>query len=394
MEKEPKRRYRLVPCASYDVERIESWLTHMARQGLHLEKDGSLGAILSFQEGSPRQVRYRLEPRTRENTVNGCPSTEMQEICADYGWEYVDSYSDFFIFRATSPHARELNTDLEIQAMTLKKVRTSSTFHSAFELSLTLYLLLEFLHTPAMTLAQFGLPLPLLLLTILIFDGLLLISRLRYLGKLRRNLKESIPMDHNKPWKSGAKFQLAQKCLQALLVFLLLVLPTWTWLKDVDLEIQHTTDFPGTPPIVTAAEVFPEGTFRPSNFLDYNTYSQQKNAFVQQLEWMEYGYTDLPDGGKIHIVLSIDYFEVCGDWMAQGLMRDAIRNAKLEHHFYEIDAPDLGFDEIYAYRSIYTTYLIRHGDIFLKAQVNLKQGEEIFPEVWAEQMAERLLTTS
>ena len=45
----------------------------------------------------------------------------------EYGWEYVDSYGNFFIYRSTRPDYREMNTDLSVQAAALKAGRRSST---------------------------------------------------------------------------------------------------------------------------------------------------------------------------------------------------------------------------------------------------------------------------
>ncbi len=53
----------------------------------------------------------------------GAPDVEAVELNKAYGWEYVASKGQFHIFRSESARARELNTDPEVQAITVNMVR-------------------------------------------------------------------------------------------------------------------------------------------------------------------------------------------------------------------------------------------------------------------------------
>ena len=55
-----RRIYRPAPCPSYDVERLESWLTDMAESGWHLVRESVFLGIFTFEKGMPKNIRYRL----------------------------------------------------------------------------------------------------------------------------------------------------------------------------------------------------------------------------------------------------------------------------------------------------------------------------------------------
>lgn len=119
--------YRLPPCPVYDVEGTESWLSDLAREGLMLEKDGFFAGFMSFQRTTPRTAQYRLEAIQKLNGLLSdgfeAPSDEALELSEKYGWEYLLKYGDFHIYRSFGFPARELNTDPDVQAMALNKVR-------------------------------------------------------------------------------------------------------------------------------------------------------------------------------------------------------------------------------------------------------------------------------
>ena len=51
---------RWIPCQSYDLEAMESWLEEMARCGWRLEQVGCFGCTAAFAAAAPQMVRYRL----------------------------------------------------------------------------------------------------------------------------------------------------------------------------------------------------------------------------------------------------------------------------------------------------------------------------------------------
>lgn len=61
---------------------FESWFSHMASEGLHLEKVGLLFA--RFSKGEPKGIRYRIDTISNKSI-----SAEQNELYKKVGWEYV-----------------------------------------------------------------------------------------------------------------------------------------------------------------------------------------------------------------------------------------------------------------------------------------------------------------
>ena len=57
---EKKTYYRLVPCPSYDVEGMESWLEDLAEEGLFLTRDGFFCGFGSSTRTSTPELSYEL----------------------------------------------------------------------------------------------------------------------------------------------------------------------------------------------------------------------------------------------------------------------------------------------------------------------------------------------
>ena len=69
---EPKQVYRIPPCNSFDIPAMESWLEDMASKGYILAKDSFFMGTATFEVGTPRAIRYRLEATP---TIRVCSPT-------------------------------------------------------------------------------------------------------------------------------------------------------------------------------------------------------------------------------------------------------------------------------------------------------------------------------
>ena len=72
-------------------------------------------------------MRYRLEPAQRRlnfwSDKGVEPDEEAEELNASYGWEYIASRGQFYIYQTREPGTRELNTDPAVLALALDSVR-------------------------------------------------------------------------------------------------------------------------------------------------------------------------------------------------------------------------------------------------------------------------------
>lgn len=108
---------RWIPCQSYDLEAMESWLEEMARCGWRLEQVGCFGCTAAFAAAAPQMVRYRLTSAMDADTFGTeawlGPSEESRCLYAAYGWEYVAKRGPFYIYRTrTRPLGRWTRTPI------------------------------------------------------------------------------------------------------------------------------------------------------------------------------------------------------------------------------------------------------------------------------------------
>lgn len=390
-----KRIRRLAPCPAYDVEKIESWLADMAREGWILEKESDIFGWLAFVREAPQNLRYRLEPKEEGTGFADVPDLDIQELCREYGWEYVDSYGNFFIYRSARADAREMNTDLQVQAAALKVGRRNSSVSLFWELFLLGSIFSDFLTTPFRSLVFMGFWFHYFQLLTLIWVSVDSILHWRHLRKLQKQLKANIPLNHRKPWRKGAAFHLVSKFAYVLVIFLFFgsLFGSCAYALELETDAPVTADYPGDPPFVTAADILPEGEFTVSpSFLDYNTYVETGTFFAPLIvEWNEDGEILLSDGSVYKGVLRITYYETRWNWLAEGLMKELYREAEDQSHFAALPAPELDVDQVICYNDIYPTILIRQGNILVEATVGLKHQDHYLMEQWAQQMAKMLL---
>ena len=93
-------RYRIPPCPAWDIPATESWLEDMAAKGLHLSQDGFFGLLTTFEEGTPKQERFRLEPTTTRGGLFSReydPEDEAVQLLRQMGWKYRARRGQFHI---------------------------------------------------------------------------------------------------------------------------------------------------------------------------------------------------------------------------------------------------------------------------------------------------------
>lgn len=202
---------RWIPCQSYDLEAMESWLEEMARCGWRLEQVGCFGCTAAFAAAAPQMVRYRLTSAMDADTFGTeawlGPSEESRCLYAAYGWEYVAKRGPFYIYRTRDPAAREVDTDPHTQAPVLRSLHRRAReslltlvllFFLVYPLTLNWWEILRTLwqHAPAAFL--------LYLILFLWITGFSL-ARARHYRCLCRQLEAGQSLDHGIPWRPRAR---------------------------------------------------------------------------------------------------------------------------------------------------------------------------------------------
>lgn len=365
---ETKTVYRLPPCPGYDMERLETWLTDLAAEGLYLKKEGFFIGIGAFERGMPRPVRYRLEPSAASTGMwssnYGEPSPEAIAISEEFGWEYVDKYGEFHIYRTFDRDARELSTDSAVEAMTLKKVRGR-------QIDALVRNIFWFLLYPALIMRGSMVVLALKLGFFITLLGTVMVLslavssflRLRYFTRLRRRLLDGDDLHQRREWRNRHRRFRFFRTADIALSLLFLALLGHAWAVDTlgSREIP-LADYTGPVPFSTVVDLAPdkEGEYRENRILDI--YSHVVNwsdpLAPVNVDWEEFATISYPDGTELDVTLYAEYHELAHPILARLLRREFQEADKRSHffskpnrHYQKLPAPELDVDYIAAYRS-------------------------------------------
>ncbi|MGE4353861.1 MAG: DUF2812 domain-containing protein [Oscillospiraceae bacterium] len=369
-EREAKQAYRFPPCPAYDIEGTESWLADMAAKGLTLSADGFFAGFAIFDQTEPHHARYRLEALPKAVTWlsanGGAPDDEAKELVAAYGWKYITTRGQFYIYCAEAPDSRELNTDPKVQALALDMVRKRERTSMIISLVWLLIYPVILLHG-RLLLAAFALGTGFMLATLLLVLWATLsgsIMRAFHFRKLRKQLVSGNGINHKKNWQKKSRFFHIST-----LLFLLFVL-MWTgallhiWRDNVmAVNEQALTNYAGELPFATIADLAPEGTFRLNDLKYSNTVTVSSDWLAPTIITLHENATvTLPDGRYVQGGLYIDYYETAAPWLAREAAREYWVTDKHASYYEALQLPDLGVDCALAYNATLPTLILQEGN--------------------------------
>ncbi|MBP3570057.1 MAG: DUF2812 domain-containing protein [Lachnospiraceae bacterium] len=397
---EKKTIYRLAPCPAYDVEGLESWLEDMAEEGLFLTEDGFFCGFGFFYREEPQKVKYRLQASESQGgffSDDYEPLKEEQELSEALGWEYVTRHGEFYIYRSMGENMRELNTDPEVQAITMKMVQKRQ-YNSLFNcvLWMILYPLLK---------KNGAVILPMLYMKSWFFFFSVILILCFFLGSarklahytcLRKKLKKGEQLNREKNWKKKAWLYPAKN------VLIIVLCCTWGCLvlanfhrtvlfeDEIPLEEYH-----GNPPFATMADIAP-GSFYEIQPMHYvNTVTEWSDVLAPvNVIWEEYAEIQVSEDRTVSGLWDINYHEVKWEWMAKLLAKDYYRLDQ-ERDFEFIGELDLGIDYAVAYLDEIhmPRVVLRHGTKVLHGsfhEYSHEQENYFSLEEWAAILAESL----
>lgn len=399
---------RLPPCPCCDVEKMESWLQDMAREGLILEKEGISRGLVRFRREAPRTIQYRLFSGWQEPTLkniwqskNALPPKEEKEFHASYGWNYVARRDCFSIYAREGETGREMHTDPAVQAIDIQVVSKWVRWTQGANLIGSTVLLIFLLLLMAWTggLFSFLAEAAFFLLAALVLLGFLGVDtgrQLAALGRLRRKLQSGEPLDHHKPWRKGAA---GHRVFQVLVFLLLVLCLVWGVFLEYDLmrgtPIQNGV-YPGDQPFPSVSELIPEGEFFPDLDIASRTmYAEDGNDLCPvKIQIWEEGTLVLPEGQRQTVFLYTEYYETRSPRLADYLARTLLEEDQSDpdRAFEALPAMDLGVEEETIYRagSWGTRLLFRDGTRVLRSVLYQESGSAISLEHWAARMAESI----
>ena len=376
---------RLLPCPVYDVEAVESWLGDLAGEGLYLERHGLSSVRARFRRGEPRALPYRLVSSLEHPTLwqrlrrqNRPPSPEALDLAAHYGWEYVGLYRAFHIYRGTTEHPREMETDPALQRAAMGRVFRwyAARFLLALGVLVGAFLLLWFSCGRSLwglLLEGFATTLlfPVILAVLALFYG----KNLRHFRHLSRKLAAGDALDHRKPWRSHGRPAVGWTLLVVLLV-------GWWAVGGTLLSGVHSLPAEEYS-LARAEDLLPPGYAYQKEPESFSQQRRPNPAFPQDLFWMEDGTLTAPDGRTCPGQFRLRYTRVT--LLAAAQWRFAALSEEGGQQSYAAEALSLpGMDEaLVLWREYGLCLLLRRGTEVW--QVSFTQlGEELLPlEDWA-----------
>lgn len=352
------RLYRLPPCPDCDIEGNQSWLEDMARQGWLLTDDSFFLGTAVFEKAVPQTLRYRLEATKLQATLfNGAdrPDEDVVQTNREFGWEYVTRRGQFYIYRCADPAAPELNTDPQVQAISVhaltKRIRSDLIgsilgglflmwLHRGFYLTLLCAMLGTLMMAAGMA------------MVVMHIAGR--IQNALRLSRLRKRLQQGEPLTETTDWRRG-------KWRYRLFSLMLAVLPA-VWIVAVLLQIPTQVkleDHEGALPVT--AEHIVAGATTDSSFLDSRVSFYEDILFPEGYElrqYIDYPTADGTGSGSFYI----HYHRAAAPFLAQRIAYeyehyfDRERAFEKEQREY-IDLGDVGADYAACYREEYTSFL-------------------------------------
>lgn len=397
---EKKTYYRLAPCPSYDVEGMESWLEDMAEQGLFLTGDGFFCGFGFFHKEEPRKAKYRLQVNELEAGVlsdNDEPEKEQQEISEALGWQFVARRGEFFIYRSMEENVRELNTDPEVQALSMKMVQKRQ-YNSIFNclLWLIVYPLLK--KNGAVIAPMLYMKTWFYFFSILLVLGFFLgsVRKLVHYTKIRKKLKNGEQLNREKNWKKWAWLYPTK------IVLLIVLCCTWgcivlgnihrTVLFEDEIPLEEYTK---NPPFATMADMAPGKPYEIQDMGYVNTVTEWSDILAPvNFIWEEYATVYVTENKAVSGLWDINYHELKWEWMAKLLARDYMKMDQ-ERDFEFLYEMDLGIDYAVAYMDDIhmEKVILRQGNKVLQGTFHEYFGEEkehLSLEEWAKIMADSI----
>lgn len=324
---EPRYRYRIPPCPAYDIPAMESWLEDMAAEGLHLSKDGFFGLFTTFEEGPPKKERFRLEPTDRRNGLFSeeyDPEDEAVQMLHQMGWTYRARRGQFYIYSTDDPGAPELNTDPQVQALTMAALTKYLWKSLRSTLLLTaLYILLYFGDAIITGCIYLGTWRVALLAGLLLWDLGRQIRALVVLLRFRKQLQNGQALPHRSDYRKAKRTYLFGKALRTVLwlvvVFALLGRLMFT-LADENYEPLTDRTFP----FPTVSDFYPDARVeRQHSFMESQFYAWSDPLAPENYDFSEYTQVTL-DGKTFDCWLSVHYHRTRWEWTARRLAREFV----------------------------------------------------------------------
>lgn len=387
------------------MEGIESWLSDMASEGWSLEKDGYYWGFFAFEKCEPQQLNYRLEAVQREGSIwsedGGEPPAEEIEMGAEFGWEYMVKYKEFYIYRTSDMEAREMNTDPEIQALSINilKKRLRSAFITS-SVSLGMYgfiLYLTGIFTAMVTVGSWFFVWAFLGAMDLVAER---IKNMVHLKNLCKRMIENGEIDHHKDWRKG-KRGYRIRSIGAMVASFVWIICTSSVLINHQFNENRIglEDYKEDPPFVTLIDIAGGGTysFKNSDISDdlNSVYEWQDLIAPYNADWSENATIVKEDGTTLSGGLDVHYHETNSTWVANQMAKEYYRQRDKSGEIQDIEVVEIecevDYMKVFRIYDLQTVVVMQKDNKVIRASLyQYSDSDEIELEEWLQVVAESL----
>lgn len=323
-------RYRIPPCPAWDIPAMETWLEEMAAKGLHLAQDGFFGFFTTFEEGTPKRERFRLEPTATRGGLFSQeydPEDEAVQLLRQMGWKYRARRGQFHVYSSDDPHAPELNTDPQVQALSMAALASYLWKSLRNTLILTIFYLFFYFGNAFVSLAvglgtwRVG-----LLLGLLLWDLGRRVDELVTLHRYRRQLLNGQPLPHRSKRSRGLYLAagMVRKVLWVVVLFSIL-----SWVLGITTEEDYISlsDHTAPLPFPTLQELYPGAEVqRVDGILENKVYPWSDPLAPENYDFTEYAEVTL-DGKTTDCYLTVQYHRTRWEWVARAMAKELASQA-------------------------------------------------------------------
>ena len=348
--------YKIPPVMSWDIEGTEQWLSEMARDGWLLAEDGIKLGIAVFEKAEPCEMRYCLVGAKNGTMAiydnDGEPEYEEIKHSRKHGWEYIAKRDGFHIYCSADPDARELNTDPEVTAFSLKTVANRQGILAVLALC---WLAFHPLLKAGFNLVKLSLEvssliiLPWLVSVIWLISGV--IMRCAYLGKLRRRLRKTGSFKDGRKRKKKSGTSVLRYAVNILMIAVFLFGSGMIYCRNLfEKETKHISLFTDEIPFATFSDIAPEGRNMTEINSGNNRFRQYSDLVAPVcIEWDEVGTVYRDDGGAYRAWMQTEYYETRGEFIAKLLAREISSDYRINSRYeiFEADIPKADFARVY-----------------------------------------------
>ena len=341
---EPKYRNRIPPCPAYDIPAMESWLEDMAAKGLHLSQDGFFGPTVSFEEGPPKRERFRLEPTDTQGGLFSKeyePEEEAVQLHNQMGWTWRARREQFHIYSSDDPNAPELNTDPQVQAMTMAALTKFLRKKVTNALALTLFYAILYFGDAIISLTlMLGTPLILMFTGLMLWNLASILKALWTLTRWRNQLRRGEPLPHRSDYRRNTwRYRTTEFLRKALWIVFFFCAFGRALSIETDEPYEKITD--QRFPFYTVADYYPGAEIKRTESIS-DFYAWSDLLAPQNYDYQE--YTDVTlNGETFDCWLMVNYHRTRWEWTARRLAREFVSQSGA--NFFEQSAARIFGDE-------------------------------------------------